>query len=175
MKRYLHSKIKLFFMKDLKKKDLEKFEVILSEGVKISIDPKEPKKLFHDVVIKVLIPYYEKSNDWNRSIRTALNEISTLRMRYGNKMPNLDYPKLLLEEIEKKLGHEIDKIQGVDKIEILFLNLDDYTEEINDLMEEGKFSKEEQVRVLGDMISGLNTFEISELLIHYIRKSRTGK
>ena len=82
-------------------------------------------------------------------------------------MPNLDYPKLLLEEIEKKLGHEIDKIQGVDKIEILFLNLDDYTEEINDLMEEGKFSKEEQVRVLGDMISGLNTFEISELLHLY--------
>ena len=55
MKRYLHSKIKLFFMKD-SKKDSEKFEVTLSEGVKISIDSKEPNKLFHDVVMKVLIP-----------------------------------------------------------------------------------------------------------------------
>ena len=151
---------------------IEKFEVILSEGVRINIDPNDPKKLFHDVVMQVLIPFYEKSNDWNRSIRTTLNEISSLRMRYGDKMPkNLDYSKLLLKEIEKKLGHEIDKIQGVDKIEILFLNLDDYTEEINDLMD-GDYSKEEKIRVLGDLIAGLNTFEMAELLMHYIRKSK---
>ncbi len=124
--------------------------------------------------MKVLIPVYKKSNDWNRSIRTALNEISSLRMKYVDKMPkNLDYSKLLLKEIEKKLGHEIDKIQGVDKIEILFLNLDDYTEEIHKLME-GDFSKEERVRVLGDLIAGLNTFEMAELLNHYIMKSRKG-
>jgi len=102
-------------------KDSEKFEVILSEGIKITIDPSDPDKLFHDVVMLVLIPFYEKSNDWNQSIRTALNEISSLRMKYGDKMPkNLDYSKLLLKEVEKKLGHEIDKIKGVDKIEILF-------------------------------------------------------
>ena len=155
-------------------KDSEKFEVILSEGIKINIDPSDPDKLFHDVVMLVLIPFYEKSNDWNQSIRTALNEISSLRMRYGDKMPkNLDYSKLLLKEVEKKLGHEIDKIKGVDKIEILFLNLDDYTEEIHKLME-GDFSKEERVRVLGDLIAGLNSFEMAELLNHYIKKSRKG-
>ncbi|MHA1727321.1 MAG: hypothetical protein ACTSWY_01155 [Promethearchaeota archaeon] len=149
----------------------EKFEVMLSNGIKIDFNPNEPDNLFSIIVKKILIPFYKKTNDWYKSIRTSLTEISSMRMRYGDRMPKLDYRKMLLREIEQKLGNEIDNVKGVDKIEVLFLNLDDYIEEIKQLIN-ANFTKEEKMRTLGDLIAGLNTFEISELLMYYIKKSR---
>jgi len=149
---------------------VEKFELMLSDGSKVVFDPEAPSALFKEIVMKILIPFYSESNDWYQSIRTALTEIASLRMRYGNKMPNIDYRSLLLKEIEGNLGDEIDKIKGVDQIEILFLNLDDYTEEISDLIKED-ITEKELIRAIGDLIAGLNTFEMSELLFHYIKKS----
>jgi hypothetical protein len=149
---------------------VEKFELMLSDGSKVDFNPEAPNNLFKEIVMKILIPFYSGSNDWYQSIRTALTEIASLRMRYGDKMPNIDYRNMLLKEIESSLGNEIDKIKGVDQIEILFLNLDDYTEEISELMKED-ITEKELIRAIGDLIAGLNTFEMSELLFHYIKKS----
>lgn len=147
----------------------EEFEITLSDGRKVVISPEDPESLFGTIVKKVLIPFYKDSNDWNASIRKAINVMDYIRRTHN--LPELDYRQKLLEEIEDKLGQDIAELEGVDKIEILFLNLDDYTEEIATIMTSADLTKEEKIRALGSLIATLNTFEMSELLFHYVQKT----
>lgn len=147
----------------------KKIEVTLSNGEKVIFDKSKPKELYDKIVTQVLVPFYKETQDWNESIRKAINTVD-----YINKIHNLevkDCRQELLSEIQNKLGNEISNIPS--KIEILFLNMDDYTSEITKLMNSADFSKEMKIRTLGDLISSLNTFEMSELLYHYIEKSKS--
>jgi hypothetical protein len=146
-----------------------KFEVTLSNGTSISIDPDKPKEMFKTIVKDVLIPFYKESNDWNESIRKAINVLDFIRSFHN--LPNVDYRQKLLDEIEKDLKEDIDKMEGVDKIEILFLNMDDYLEEIDKIMKSADLTKADRVRAIGDLAADLNGFEISELLFHYVEKA----
>ncbi|MHA1338991.1 MAG: hypothetical protein ACTSRZ_07150 [Promethearchaeota archaeon] len=143
------------------------FKVRMPDGISFTL-PKEPNSMFRAIVKEILIPYYAKTNDWNASLRYVVNIVDFIRKIHP--MPNIDYRLGLLSEIENQLGNEIAQLKGVDKIEILFLNLDDYTEEIHKIMTNPNLSKEERVQQIGDLIIPLTTFEISELLYHYISK-----
>lgn len=148
----------------------KKFEVVLSDDkTHVEFDPENPNSLFEEIINRILIPYYKDSNDWYKSIRKVLNEIDLLRRRYS--LPNIDYRKLLIHQIEKHLA-EIEKIEGLDKIEILFLNMDDYLVEINQIVDSKELPREDKVKSLGDLIASLNTFELSELMLYFIEKSK---
>ncbi|MCP4764112.1 MAG: hypothetical protein GY870_20230 [archaeon] len=151
----------------------EKFEkeIMLSDGkTKVLFKLEDPKPFFESIIKCILIPYYKEKNDWNESIRRAIKEVDMMRVYY--ELPSgIMYHQYLLKEIESKLGNEIDKVEGVDHIEILFLNMDDYVEEISDIMNNKKLERKDKGFVLGNLISGLNTFEISELLLHYIEEA----
>ena len=76
-------------------------------------------------------------------------------------------PKLkigLLNQIEEHLDKDIEELTGVDKIEILFLNLDDYVEDIRKLILAGE-TKEELRHKMARLIQPLTLFELSELFI----------
>jgi hypothetical protein len=153
---------------------LEKFEIVLSDfTTKVQFDPLNPQPLFSSIVHNILIPFYKESNDWNESIRKSIRELDFIQMRY--RMPKgIDYQDMLLHEIEIQLKSTIAEIKGVDKIEILFLNMDDYIVEINDIMQmpaDTHESKMKRLHALGDLLASLNTFEISELLNYYIEKA----
>ncbi|MHA1111756.1 MAG: hypothetical protein ACTSRE_11685 [Promethearchaeota archaeon] len=154
-------------------------EIILSDfTTKVQFDPSNPHELFDKIVTNILIPFYSETNDWNESIRKAIKELDFIQMRYD--MPKgIDYRIALLLEIESHIGSSIADIKGVDKIEILFLNMDDYIAEIDELMKipvlDGDHeSKMRRLHTLGDLLASLNTFEISELLNYYIEKACQG-
>jgi hypothetical protein len=149
-------------------------EIILSDfTTKVQFDPSNPKELFEKIVTNILVPFYKETNDWNESIRKVIKELDFIQMRYD--MPKgIDYQMELLHEIESHLGSTIAEIKGVDKIEILFLNMDDYIEEIDEIMKipaDSHDSKMKRLHTLGDLLASLNTFEISELLNYYVEKS----
>ena len=144
-------------------------EITLSNGTKFTINPENPKALFEEIIKNLLIPFYKDTNDWNESIRSAINAMDYIRKTVKD-LPTMNYRELLLKEIKDKLGNEIENIEGVDKIEILFLNMDDYTEEIHTIMTAADLDRENKVRSVGDLIAGLNGFEMSELMYHYLKK-----
>lgn len=149
-------------------------EIILSDfTTKMQFDVANPQKLFRIIVDKILIPFYTETNDWKESIRKAINELDYVQKRYS--LPKgINYRDLLLYEIEAQLGSKIAEIKGTDKIEILFLNMDDYITEINDIIKvpaDDHESKMKRLHTLGDLLASLNTFEIAELLNYYIEKA----
>ena len=58
-------------------------EIILSDfSTKVQFDPSNPQALFHAIVDYILIPFYTETNDWNESIRKAINELKKLATKY---------------------------------------------------------------------------------------------
>ena len=77
-------------------------------------------------------------------------------------------PKLklgLLNDVEEHLDKDIEELTGVDKIEILFLNMDDYVEDIRKIILAGK-DKEDVRTSMAQLIMPLTLFELSELFIY---------
>ena len=146
-------------------------EVKLRNGFEVELEEKDPINLYEAIISEILIPKYKDNKDWNLTINIILEEINELISKY-----ELD-PKLklgLLNQVEKHLDKEIEELTGTDKIEILFLNMDDYIEEIDDIMKipaENHEDKMKRLHTLGDLLASLNTFEISELLNYYIEKA----
>ena len=129
--------------------------------MELDFDPQEPKTLFEVIISDVLIPKYKETDDWNLSINVVLEEINRLIKEYKLK------PKLkigLLEEIESHLNKDIEELTGVAKIEILFLNMDDYLQEIQKLITAG-LDKTELRNKMAGLIGPLTLFEIGELFI----------
>ncbi|TKJ16545.1 MAG: hypothetical protein CEE43_19735 [Promethearchaeota archaeon Loki_b32] len=140
--------------------DVKKIE--LSTGTEIDFDKKAPKTLFEMIISEILIPKYKENADWNLSLNIIIEEMNHLIIKYDLT------PKLklgLLNNVEDHLDKDIEELTGVDKIEILFLNMDDYVEDIRTLMLAGK-DKEDLRTSMAQMIMPLTIFELSELFIY---------
>ena len=137
-------------------------KVHLSTGSEIDFDKKAPNTLYELIISEILIPKYKENADWNLSLNIILEEMNRLIKEY-----NLN-PKLklgLLNNVEEHLDKDIEELTGVDKIEILFLNMDDYVEDIKKLIISGQ-DKEELRTSMAQLIMPLTLFELSELFIY---------
>ncbi|MCK4779845.1 MAG: hypothetical protein KAT57_06655, partial [Candidatus Lokiarchaeota archaeon] len=125
-------------------------------------DKKAPNTLFELIISEILIPKYKENADWNLSLNIIIEEMNNLIIKYKLN------PKLklgLLNKVEDHLDKDIEELTGVDKIEILFLNMDDYVEDIKTLILAGK-DKEDLRTSMAQMIMPLTLFELSELFIY---------
>ena len=136
-------------------------KVVLSNGTEVEFDEKAPKTLFEVIISEIFIPRYKETDDFNLAINVILQEINKLIKEYQLK------PKAkinLLTELEDHLDKDIEELTGVGKIEILFLNMDDYIEDIKKIILSGK-DKQEIRNDMANLISPLTLFELGELFI----------
>ena len=137
-------------------------EIKLRNGVGVEFDEKEPVNLYETIISEVLIPKYKDNKDWNLTINIILEEINELISKY-----ELD-PQLklgLLNQVETHLDNDIEELTGTDKIEILFLNMDDFVQDIEKLIISGK-DKQELRNDMANLIFPLTVFELGELFIY---------
>lgn len=133
----------------------------LSTKLDIEFDEKAPETLFEVIISDILIPRYKENKDWNLSLNIIIEEMNRLISKY-----QLD-PKLklgLLNQVEKHLDKDIEELTGTAKIEILFLNMDDYVEDIKKLITAGK-EKEQLRHDMAQLVFPLTLFELGELFI----------
>ncbi len=134
----------------------------LSSGLEVEFDEETPTTLFEIMISEILIPRYKENKDWNLTLNIILEEMNRLISKYKLN------PKLklgLLNQIEKHLDKDIEELTGTDKIEILFLNMDDYVEDIKKLITSGK-DKQELRHDMAKLIYPLTLFELGELFIY---------
>jgi hypothetical protein len=137
-------------------------KIKLSTGIEVDFDEKAPTTLFEIIISDILIPKYKENADWNLSLNIIIEEMNKLIIKYDLN------PKLklgLLNDVEQHLDKDIEELTGVDKIEILFLNMDDYVEDIRTLILAGK-DKEELRTDMANLVMPLTLFELSELFIY---------
>ncbi len=137
-------------------------KIQLSNGTEVDFDKKTPTTLFEVIISEILIPKYTENADWNLSLNIIIEEMNRLIIKHDLS------PKLklgLLNKVEEHLDKDIEELTGVDKIEILFLNMDDYVEDIRRLILAGK-DKEELRTSMAQLIMPLTIFELSELFIY---------
>ena len=133
----------------------------LSTGTELDFDEEAPSTLHEIIISDLLIPRYKDNCDWNLSLNIILEEMNRLISEY-----ELD-PKLklgLLNQVEEHLDKDIEELTGVAKIEILFLNMEDYIEDIQKLITAGK-DKQELRNDMANLIFPLTLFELGELFI----------
>jgi hypothetical protein len=137
-------------------------KIKLSTGIEVDFDEKAPTTLFEIIISDILIPKYKENADWNLSLNIIIEEMNKLIIKYDLN------PKLklgLLNDVEQHLDKDIEELTGVDKIEILFLNMDDYVEDIRKLILAGK-DKAELRTDMANLVMPLTLFELSELFIY---------
>ena len=133
----------------------------LSTDLEIEFDEKAPITLYEIIISDILIPRYKENADWNLSLNIILEEMNRLISKYELS------PKLkleLLNQVEKHLDKDIEELTGVAKIEILFLNMDDYVEDIKKLIISGA-SKAQLREDMAKLAFPLTIFELGELFI----------
>jgi len=133
----------------------------LSTDLEIEFDEKAPMTLYEIIISDILIPRYKENADWNLSLNIILEEMNRLISKYELS------PKLkleLLNQVEKHLDKDIEELTGVAKIEILFLNMDDYVEDIKKLIISGA-SKAQLREDMAKLVFPLTIFELGELFI----------
>lgn len=146
---------------------VESKKIQLSTGTEIDFDRKAPSNLFELIISEILIPKYKENADWNLSLNIIIEEMNTLIIKY-KLIPKLKLG--LLNKVEEHLDKDIEELTGVDKIEILFLNMDDYVEDIRKLILAGQ-SKEELRTNMANILVPLTVFELSELFIYLGKKA----
>ena len=137
-------------------------KVKLSTGTEVEFDKKAPTTLFEIIISDILIPKYKENADWNLSLNIIIEEMNRLIINHDLN------PKLklgLLNNVEEHLDKDIEELTGVDKIEILFLNMDDYVEDIRTLILSGR-DKEELRTDMAHLVMPLTLFELAELFIY---------
>lgn len=137
-------------------------KVRLSNDMEVDFDEEAPKTLYEIIIADILIPKYKENKDWNLSINIILEEINRLIKKY-----KLD-PEMkieLLNQVEEHLDKDIEQLTGVAKIEILFLNMEDYVEDIKKLIIAG-LDKQEIRNEMARLIQPLTLFELGELFIY---------
>jgi len=134
----------------------------LSTLKEVEIEEDNPKPLFEMLINEILIPKYKETDDFNLTINIVLEEMNQII-----KDHDLDAKlKLeLLNEIENQLDKSIEQLTGVGKIEILFLNMDDYVEDIKKLIISG-LDKQDLRNSMAQLIRPLTLFELTELFIY---------
>lgn len=133
----------------------------LSTDLEIEFDEKAPITLYEIIISDILIPRYKENADWNLSLNIILEEMNRLISKYELS------PKLkleLLNQVEKHLDKDIEELTGVAKIEILFLNMDDYVEDIKKLIISGA-GKAQLREDMAKLAFPLTIFELGELFI----------
>ena len=133
----------------------------ISTGLEIEFDKEAPRTLFEVLISEILIPKYKENKDWNLTLNIIIEEINRIIREYSLK------PKLkigLLNDIEEHLNQDIEELTGVAKIEILFINMEDYVDDIQKLITAGE-NKEEVRHHMARLIQPLTIFEIGELFI----------
>ena len=134
----------------------------LSNGTEVDFDKKAPITLYEVIISEILIPKYKENADWNLSLNIIIEEMNRLIIKHGLKSKL----KLgLLNQVEEHLDKDIEELTGVDKIEILFLNMDDYVEDIRRLILAGK-TKEDLRTSMAQLVMPLTLFELTELFIY---------
>ena len=137
-------------------------KVVLSNGTEVEFDEKNQKTLYEVIISEIFIPKYKETDDFNLAINVILQEINKLIKDYELK------PKSkisLLTELEDHLDKDIEELTGVGKIEILFLNMDDFIEDIKKIILSGKDKKEIR-EDMANLITPLTLFELGELFIY---------
>ncbi|MBY8982364.1 MAG: hypothetical protein KGD57_05415 [Candidatus Lokiarchaeota archaeon] len=137
-------------------------KIELSIGTEVEFDEKNPRTLFEVIISEILIPKYKESDDWNLAINIIIEEMNELIKKYDLE------PKLklgLLNQVEEHLDKDIEELTGVAKIEILFLNMDDYVEDIMKLITAG-LDKQELRNQMARLVQPLTLFELGELFIY---------
>ena len=135
--------------------------IVINTGMELDFDVSAPITLFEILISEILIPKYKENADWNLTLNIILEEMNRLISEY-----ELD-PRLklgLLNQIEDHLDKDIEELTGVAKIEILFLNMEDYVEEIEKLITAG-LDKEELRLQMARLAQPLTLFELGELFI----------
>ena len=133
----------------------------LITGMELEFDKLDPHTLFELIISEILIPKYKENADWNLTLNIVLEEINRLISEY-----DLD-PKLklgLLNQIEEHLNKDIEELTGVAKIEILFINMEDYVADIEKLITAG-LDKQQVRDQMARLIQPLTLFELGELFI----------
>jgi hypothetical protein len=137
-------------------------EIKLRNGLDVEYDEQAPITLYEIIISEVLIPKYKENKDWNLTINIILEEMNEMISKY-----ELD-PKLklgLLNQVEEHLDKDIEELTGCDKIEILFMNMDDFVEDIEKLICSGR-DKQELRNDMANLIFPLTVFELGELFIY---------
>ncbi len=134
----------------------------LRNGSEIEFDEKAPQTLFEIIISEILIPKYKENKDWNLTINIILEEINQIISKYELE-PTLKIG--LLNQVEKHLDKDIEELTGCDKIEILFLNMDDIVEDLKKLIVAGK-DKQDLRNDMAHLIFPLTVFELGELFIY---------
>lgn len=135
--------------------------------MEVELDEKAPKTVFEIIISEIFIPKYKETDDFNLSINIVIEEMNVLIQNY-----DLD-PKLKLEmlnAIERHLDKDIAELSGVAKIEILFMNMDDYVEDIKTLITAG-LDKQALRDKMAKLVQPLTLFELGELFIFLGRKA----
>ena len=137
-------------------------KIKLRSGLEVEFDEQAPITLFEIIISEVLIPKYKENKDWNLTLNIIIEEMNEVITEY-----ELD-PKLklgLLNQVETHLDKDIEELTGCDKIEILFLNMDDYVEDIEKLIVAGK-DKQDLRHDMANLVFPLTIFELGELFIY---------
>lgn len=135
--------------------------IVISTGMELEFDSNAPITLFEILISEILIPKYKENADWNLTLNIIIEEMNRLITEYDLK------PKLklgLLNQIEEHLDKDIEELTGVAKIEILFLNMEDYVEDIEKLIAAG-LDKQELRLQMARLAQPLTIFELGELFI----------
>jgi hypothetical protein len=135
--------------------------IAINTGMELEFDNNAPITLFEILISEILIPKYKENADWNLTLNVIIEEMNRLITEY-----DLD-PKLklgLLNQIEEHLDKDIEELTGVAKIEILFLNMEDYVEDIEKLITAG-LDKEALRLQMARLAQPLTLFELGELFI----------
>jgi hypothetical protein len=139
----------------------------LSTGTEVEFDEKAPKTLYEIMISEILIPKYKETADWNLSLNIILEEINRLIKKF-ELIPKVKIG--LLNQIEEHLDKDIEELTGVAKIEILFLNMEDYIQDIEKLITAG-LDKQELRNKMAMLIQPLTLFELGELFIFLGKKA----
>jgi len=139
-----------------------KMKLKISTGLEIEFDKHAPKTLFEVIISDILIPKYKDNKDWNLTLNIVIEEMNRLISKYDLS------PKLklgLLNDIEEHLDKDIEELTGVAKIEILFINMEDYVEDIKTLILAGQ-DKQTLRTNMASLVQPLTLFELGELFIY---------
>ncbi len=135
--------------------------IAINTGMELEFDSNAPITLFEILISEILIPKYKENADWNLTLNVIIEEMNRLITEY-----DLD-PKLklgLLNQIEEHLDKDIEELTGVAKIEILFLAMEDYVQDIEKLITAG-LDKEALRLQMARLAQPLTLFELGELFI----------
>lgn len=145
-----------------------KRDIILSNGASMAVDSSDLDKTYQEFIDKFIKPFYQKSNDWNNTLKNSIKEAEriSILLQVSRKEIILG----LLKRLEPRLSEDIAELRGVDKIEILFESVEDYVENIQNIVETEP-SQAEMRNKVSALVENLNLFEMAELLIYFSKKS----